>query len=48
VLEVPKAEHQKVASAILTSYPVEDILIGEVEIEEVIRHMFNTTARPSE
>jgi ABC-2 type transport system ATP-binding protein len=42
VLEVPKTEHQKVASTILTTFPVDDILIDEVEIEEVIRHMFNS------
>jgi ABC-2 type transport system ATP-binding protein len=45
VLEVPKMEHQKVAGTLLTSYPVEDILIGEVEIEEVIRNLF-TQSQP--
>ncbi len=42
VLEVPKTEHLKVASTILSKFPVDDILIDEVEIEEVIRHIFNT------
>lgn len=45
VLEVSKMEHQKVAGTLLTSYPVEDILIGEVEIEEVIRNLF-TQSQP--
>lgn len=43
VIEVPKADHQKVAATLLTTYPVEDILIDEVAIEEVIRHMFGTS-----
>jgi len=47
VLEVPKLQHQKVAGTILSTYPVEDILIGEVAIEEVIRQMFNDSKKAS-
>lgn len=40
VLEVPKKDHRHVASVLLKKYPVDDIIIDEVEIEEVIRHIF--------
>lgn len=40
VLEVPKAKAKKMAADILTKLPVDDILINEVEIDDVIRHIF--------
>ena len=40
VLEVPKAKAKQMAADILTKLPVDDILINEVEIDDVIRHIF--------
>ncbi len=40
VLEVKKDQVKRVAAEILTTLPVDDILINEVPIEEVIRHIF--------
>ena len=40
VLEVPKGESKRVAVELLNNYPVDDILINEVDIEEVIRKVF--------
>ena len=40
VLEVPKQNTKKVAIELLNKYPVDDILINEVAIEEVIRKVF--------
>lgn len=42
VLEVTKEDHKKIAAKILTDFPVDDILIDEVEVEEVIRDIFQT------
>ena len=41
VLETLKHKVKESATAILNKLPVDDILIGEVEIEEVIRKIFN-------
>lgn len=40
VLDVPKAQVKAVAAQILTTLPVDDILINEVPVEDVIRTMF--------
>lgn len=40
VLEVPKAQAKQMAADILTKLPVDDILINEVGIDDVIRHIF--------
>ncbi len=40
VLEVPKADAKKVAIKLLNSFPVDDILINEMEIDDVIRKIF--------
>jgi len=40
-LEVSRQTHQKVASKILHTFDVDDILIDEVNIEEVIRDIFS-------
>ena len=40
VLEVPKEKSKQVAVELLNKYPVDDILINEIEIEEVIRKVF--------
>ncbi len=40
VLEVPDKDVKKSAAAILTKLPVDDILIGEVPIEDIIREIF--------
>ncbi len=45
VLEVTKAESKKVAAKILTKFPVDDILINEVEIDTVIRKIFTEKKR---
>lgn len=42
VLHTAKDEVKKSAAAILTKLPVDDILIGEVPVEEVIRRIFTT------
>jgi ABC-2 type transport system ATP-binding protein len=42
VLDVPKEEAKRVAVAVLTKFPVDDILINEMEIEEVVRRLFRT------
>ncbi len=41
VLEIPKAEAKQTAAKILTKLPVDDILINEVSIDDVIRHIFS-------
>ncbi|OGH64251.1 MAG: hypothetical protein A2821_02000 [Candidatus Magasanikbacteria bacterium RIFCSPHIGHO2_01_FULL_41_23] len=41
VLAVKKDEAKKVAAEILTTMPVDDILINEVNIDDVIRHIFS-------
>lgn len=40
-LQVARADHQKIAATILTTFAVDDILIDEVDIEDVIRTIFN-------
>ncbi len=40
VLEVPKVKAKQMAAEILTKLPVDDILINEVDIDDVIRHIF--------
>jgi ABC-type uncharacterized transport system ATPase subunit len=40
VLEVPREQVSRVASAILQSLPVYDITIEEVDIDEIIRDIF--------
>lgn len=40
VLDVPKEKIKRVAAEILTTLPVDDILINEIQVEEVIRKMF--------
>lgn len=40
VLEIDKTEVKKVASKILNDFPVDDILINEIGVEEVIRNIF--------
>lgn len=45
VLEVPKIKTKAVASAILTSLPVDDILINEIPIDDVIRKIFTSANR---
>lgn len=40
VLDVPKEKVKNVAAEILTTLPVDDILINEVSVEDVIRTMF--------
>lgn len=45
VLEVPKDKAKDTAITILTQFPVDDILINEVEVESVIRKIFETTKK---
>ncbi len=40
VMEVPKTEAKQVAIKLLNDFPVDDILINEVEIDQVIRNVF--------
>lgn len=40
ILDVPKEKVKRVAAKILTTLPVDDILINEIQVEEVIRKMF--------
>ena len=40
VLAVPKIKTRETAAAMLTTLPVDDILINEVGIDDVIRHIF--------
>ncbi len=40
VLEVPKENTKEIAMKLMADYPVDDILINEVEVEEVIRKIF--------
>jgi ABC-2 type transport system ATP-binding protein len=41
VLRVPKKDTKKIATILLTKYPVEDLTVEEPEIEDVIRLVFN-------
>jgi ABC-2 type transport system ATP-binding protein len=43
ILRVPKDQVKKVAVELMTKLPVDDILINEMEIEEVIRNIFQKT-----
>lgn len=45
VLEVSKAVAKEMAAKILTKLPVNDILINEVSIDDVIRHIFSMHAK---
>jgi ABC-2 type transport system ATP-binding protein len=45
ILAVQKENAKKVAAEILTTKPVDDILINEVDIEDVIRHIFSAGRR---
>lgn len=40
VLEIKKTDVKKVATKILNDFPVDDILISEINVEEVIRNIF--------
>lgn len=40
VLEIPEASVKDVATKLLTDYPVDDILIDEVPVEDVVRTIF--------
>ena len=40
VLEVSKEHTKEIAMKLMADYPVDDILINEVEVEEVIRKIF--------
>lgn len=40
VLKIPNERVKEKAAKILTTLPVDDILIDEIEIEEVVRHVF--------
>ncbi|MFN3729136.1 MAG: ATP-binding cassette domain-containing protein [Fimbriimonadaceae bacterium] len=46
VIEAPSADTAKVASQVLASFPVNDLAIEEVDVEEVIRRMFTTDRQP--
>jgi len=41
ILEVPKKDARWVAAKMLTTLPVDDILINEADVEEVIRRVFS-------
>ncbi len=43
VLQVPIAEHKKIAAKILQDLPVDDILINEKSIDDIIRDIFTQT-----
>jgi ABC-2 type transport system ATP-binding protein len=43
VLEVGKEESKKIAVKILSDFPVDDILINEMPLDEVIRNIFGNT-----
>lgn len=45
VLEVGKSEVKKVATKILNDFPVDDILINEISVDEVIRNIFTRTQK---
>lgn len=45
VLHVPKQKTKEVATTILTQMPVDDIHIDEVEVEDVIRRIFQETKK---
>ena len=40
ILEIPKTDIKKVATRMLSDLPVDDILINEIDVEEVIRRIF--------
>lgn len=40
VLSVPKTKHKEVAAQLLKNFPVDDILINEVPLEDVVRRIF--------
>ncbi len=40
VIEVPKKEVKRVAVELMTKFPVDDLLINDVDVEEVIRTVF--------
>lgn len=44
IIEVPKEEAKKIAVQLLNKFPVDDILINEVDIDDVIRKMFVESA----
>ncbi|MER3402445.1 MAG: hypothetical protein C4337_03910 [Armatimonadota bacterium] len=46
VLEVPREQVSRVASALLQAFPIHDITIEEVDIDEIIRDIFAGTREP--
>lgn len=46
IIEAPSADTAKVASQVLANFPVNDLAIEEVDVEEVIRRMFTTDRQP--
>jgi len=42
VLKIPDQNVKENAVRILTAFPVDDILIDEIKVEEIIRHIFQT------
>ena len=45
VLEVPKKDVKRVASQLMAEFPVDDLLINEVNIDEVIRNLFSESSK---
>lgn len=45
VLEIHKTDVKKIATKILNDFPVDDILINEINVEEVIRNIFTHTKK---
>lgn len=45
VLHVPRVDSKAVAAKMLTSMPVDDVLIDEPDVEDVVRRMFKETSR---
>lgn len=48
VLEVPRARTAQITGAVLQNFPVNDVGIEEVSIEEVVRALFSEGAKPKE
>jgi ABC-2 type transport system ATP-binding protein len=45
VLQIPKNGVKKIATNLLSEFPVDDILINEINIEEVIRKIFEEQSK---
>ncbi|MFZ2202549.1 MAG: ABC transporter ATP-binding protein [Microgenomates group bacterium] len=46
-LSVKRSEHTRIASALLSKFPVDDLDVSEIGLDDIIRQIFTTTKAPT-